>query len=162
MRPDEEFVARSLVGFFGGPSAASIEDGEDPPDFYLNLGANRVGVEVTRLSQFARDPNRTRYNRSTHDAFGLRLLDELDSTLGPSLPGNVSLFLAIRLPVRDGARFRKSLTDWLREIKAVAGTPRRKTSASRRHRDCARLHFGWRRWQRQWRRRGSWHFQWRQ
>jgi hypothetical protein len=116
MRPDEEFTARSLMRFLGGPSAVSIEPGENPPDFYLNLGGNPVGLEVTRLSQFARDPNGTRYDRETQDRFGLRLLDQLNANLGPSVPGDVSLFLAIRLPVRDGARFRRSLTDWLREI----------------------------------------------
>jgi hypothetical protein len=47
------------------------------------------------------------------------LLDQLNANLGPSVPGDVSLFLAIRLPVRDGARLRRSLTDWLREIIAA-------------------------------------------
>ena len=48
MRPDEEFVARCLVRFLGGPSAISVADGEDPPDFYLSLADNRIGVEVTQ------------------------------------------------------------------------------------------------------------------
>jgi hypothetical protein len=116
MRPDEEFAARSLVKYLGGPSAVSIEPGENPPDFYLRLGSDRVGVEVTRLSQFACDPNGTRHDRNTQDAFGLRLLNELDTNLGRLVPSNVSLFVAVRLPVGNGARFRRSLTNWLCEI----------------------------------------------
>lgn len=56
MRSDEEFVGRALVEFFGGSSCASVSDGEDPPDLYLTAGPSRVGVEVTRLSQFTLEP----------------------------------------------------------------------------------------------------------
>lgn len=69
MRPDEQFVAQSLVNFLGGSSSVSIEDGEDPPDVYLNLGVNRIGVEVTRLSQFAVDPNGKFYMHTVHFYF---------------------------------------------------------------------------------------------
>jgi hypothetical protein len=122
MRPDEAFVARSLVQFLGGPSAVSATDGEDPPDLYLSLAANRVGVEVTRLSQFTFDPNGTFGNRATEDTFGVRVLDDLDAKLGPSLPGDVSLLLGIEVPVLNAARFRKFLTAWVREV-ATAPVP---------------------------------------
>ena len=52
VRPDEEFVGRALVAFFGGPSNAAMSEGDDPPDLYLSVSGTRVGVEVTRLSQF--------------------------------------------------------------------------------------------------------------
>src|SRR5882762_6282616 len=99
MRPDEAFVAQALVDFFGGPSTASATDGEDPPDLYLNLAGNRVGVEATRLSESTFDPNGTKGNRATQDEFGVRLLNKLDAELGPSLPNDTSLYLNIKLPV---------------------------------------------------------------
>lgn len=52
MRREEEAVAQALVDFLGGPSVVSASDGDDPPDLNLSFGAFRVGVEVTRLSQF--------------------------------------------------------------------------------------------------------------
>ena len=116
MRSDEEFVGRALVEFFGGSSCASVFDGEDPPDLYLTAGASRVGVEVTRLSQFTLEPGGSLGNRTTQDSFGLRLLDELDAKLGPSLPDDVSLMIVLRVPVSNAAGFRKGLTEWVKNI----------------------------------------------
>lgn len=116
MRSDEEFVGRALVEFFGGSSCASVSDGEDPPDLYLTAGPSRVGVEVTRLSQFTLEPGGTLGNRTTQDYFGLRLLDELDAKVGPSLPDDVSLMIVLRVPVSNAAGFRKGLTEWITKI----------------------------------------------
>lgn len=116
MRSDEEFVGRALVDFFGGSSCASVSDGEDPPDLYLTADGSRVGVEVTRLSQFTLEPGGTLGNRTTQDSFGLRLLDELDSELGPSLPDDISLMIVLRVPVLNAAGFRKGLTEWVKKI----------------------------------------------
>lgn len=120
MRPDEEFVARALVEFFGGPASASVTNGEDPPDFYITVGASRIGVEVTRLSQFTFEPNGILGNRATQDFFGTRLLDELDGRIGPSLPDHLSLLVGLWVPVSNAARFRKGLTSWVSEVAASA------------------------------------------
>jgi len=116
VQSDEEFVGRALVEFFGGSSCASVSDGEDPPDLYLTAHASRVGVEVTRLSQFTLEPGGTLGNRTTQDSFGLRLLDELDAKLGPSLPDYVSLMIVLRVPLSNPAGFRKGLTEWVKKI----------------------------------------------
>jgi hypothetical protein len=55
-------------------------------------------------------------NRATQDSFGLRLLNEIDSKLGPSLPDDVSFLVGIELPVSNAARFRKGLLDWVAEV----------------------------------------------
>jgi len=119
VRRDEAFVARALVQFLGGPSSASASDGEDPPDLYLTLAASRIGVEVTRLSQFTFEPDGTLGNRATQDFFGLRLLDDLNTKIGPSLPDDISLLVGLWVPVSNAARFRKSLTDWVAEVAAA-------------------------------------------
>ena len=87
MRPDEAFVSGALVTFLGGPSSVSASDGEDPPDLYLTFNDARVGVEVTRLSQFTFEPNGTLGNRATQDTFGMRLLEDLNATVG-LIPSN--------------------------------------------------------------------------
>jgi len=116
VRRDEEFVGRALVDYFGGSSCASVSEGEDPPDIYLTASASRVGVEVTRLSQFTIESGGTLGNRTTQDFFGIRLLDELDAKVGPSLPDDVSLMICLRVPVSNAAGFRKRLTKWVTKI----------------------------------------------
>jgi hypothetical protein len=76
-------------------------------------------VEVTRLSQFTFDPSGTLGNRATQDFFGLRLLDQLDTTIGPSVPGGISLLVGLWVPVSNAARFRKSLMDWVTKVAAA-------------------------------------------
>lgn len=119
MRRDEAFVARSLVGYLGGPSAVSTSEGEDPPDLYLTVAGSRVGVEVTRLSQFTFEPNGTPANRATQDFFGLRLLEELDAKIGPSIPDDISFLVGVEVPVSNASRFRTLLTDWVAEVAAA-------------------------------------------
>ena len=119
MRRDEAFVGDALVRFFGGPSSASVSDGPDPPDIYLTVGTSRVGVEVTQLSQFTFEHDGTLGNRVTQDFFGLRLLDELNAKIGPSLPDDVSLLVGLWVPVSNAARFRKGVTDWVKSIASV-------------------------------------------
>ena len=120
MRRDEKFVGGALVAFFGGPSCASLSDGDDPPDLYLTVGTSRIGVEVTQLSQFTFEPDGTLGNRTTQDFFGLRLLDELNAKVGLLLPDEVSLMISLRVPVPNAARFRKGLTEW---VMSVASAP---------------------------------------
>lgn len=119
MRRDEEFVGRALVAFFGGPSNASVSDGEDPPDLYLHVGGSRTGIEVTRLSQFTFESDGTMGNRATQDFFGIRLLNELDANTGPKLPEEISLLIGLWIPVQNASRFKKSLTEWVTQIAAA-------------------------------------------
>ncbi len=120
MRRDEEFVGCALIEFFGGPSSASVSDGEDPPDLYLTMSASRIGVEVTHLLQFTFERDGTLGNRTTQDFFGLRLLDEFDAKLGPLLHHDVSLMIVLRVPVLNAARFRKRLTEWATKVASAS------------------------------------------
>lgn len=118
MRSDEAFVSRALVAFFGGPSSALACDGENPPDLYLTFSDSRVGVEVTRLSQFTIEPDGSLGNRATEDSFGLRLLNDLNATVGPSLPSNIGLLVGVKMPVPKASKFKKKLTAWVSQIAA--------------------------------------------
>lgn len=116
MRPDEEFVSCALVAFFGGQSIVSASDGEDPPDLYLTFSKFRVGVEVTRLSQFTFEPDGKLGNRATQDSFGMRLLEDLNATVGPTLPSNISLLVGVNMPVPNAAKFKRELATWVSQI----------------------------------------------
>jgi hypothetical protein len=116
MRRDEEFVARALVQYLGGPHIASASDGEDPPDLYLSFATSRIAVEVTRLSEFTLEPDGTRGNRETQDSFGSRLIKDLNTEIGPLLPAETHLHVALSVPVRNAARFRKRLTAFARHV----------------------------------------------
>ena len=59
-------------------------------------------------------------NRTTQDFFGIRLLDELNATIGPSLPDDVSLLIGLRVPVSNASRFKKGLTEW---VTGIASSP---------------------------------------
>ena len=116
MRDEEKFVGRCLVTFLGGPSRASVSEGENPPDLYFHLDGCSIGVEVTRLSQCTFEPNGTLGNRATQDSFGKRLLKELNNDVGPNLPGGVSLLVGLWVPVPNASRFKKTLTHWVARI----------------------------------------------
>jgi len=116
LRPDEEFVGRALAAFFSGQSLVSVSDGEDPPDLYLTFKESRVGVEVTRLSQFTFEPDGTFGNRATQDSFGMRLLEDLNATVGLSLPSDISLIVGVKMPVSNAAKFKKKLATWVSQI----------------------------------------------
>jgi hypothetical protein len=116
MRSDEEFVARALVQYLGGPGVASAADGEDPPDLYLSFATSRVGVEVTRFSEFTYESDGTLGNGETQDSFGLRLIKDLNSEIGPLVPTETHLHVGLSVPVRNAARFRKGLTAFVRRV----------------------------------------------
>lgn len=119
MRPDEEFVGRALVAYLGGPSSASMTDGEDPPDLYLHVSGSRTGVEVTRLSQFTFESDGTLGSRATQDFFGIRILNELNTNVGPRLPNEISLLIGLWVPVPKASRFKRTLNEWIAQIAAA-------------------------------------------
>lgn len=116
MRPDEEFVSRALVAFFGGEPFVSASDGEDPPDLYLTFSNSRVGVEVTRLSQFTFEPDGALGNRATQDSFGMRLVEDLNATVGQFLPSDICLLVSVEMPVPNAAIFKRKLATLVSKI----------------------------------------------
>lgn len=118
MRKEEAHVGRSLVAFLGGPERAQVVPGDDPPDLVLFLDGDRIGVEVTRLSQFTIRPDGSLGNRATDDSFGLRTVDALNTKFGSTLPDDVDLFIRVKMPVQSGGKFKSKLTAWVQEIVA--------------------------------------------
>jgi hypothetical protein len=60
LKPDEEFVARSLATHFDG----IWSPGENPPDIYLEIGSGAVAVEISILTQHVVDPRQSHWRPS--------------------------------------------------------------------------------------------------
>lgn len=110
MRDEEVFVAEALVEHLGGPSRASYDEGDDPPDVALKWDGRDIGVEVTRLIQKTFQGDGSLGNRASDDAFGLRLVDDLNSTLGGQLPSDLDIIIHLEMPVEpyQGGLFLRS------------------------------------------------------
>ncbi|HOB03542.1 MAG TPA: hypothetical protein PLJ16_16950 [Casimicrobium huifangae] len=120
MRSEEAFVAGALVKYLGGPEVAVASDGPDPPDFYLTVGLSRSCVEVTRLSPFTFEPDGTLGNRLSQDTFGIRLINDLNESVGALVPDKFSLLVGLWVPVGNATQFRKLLTTWVKQVAVIA------------------------------------------
>ena len=78
MRLDEQLVGSCLATYFGGSEKVSVNEGDDPPDIYLNFSDSCIGVEVTQLRPPTIEQGRPLGNRTTQDLFGIRLVNELN------------------------------------------------------------------------------------
>ncbi|MFM9842995.1 MAG: hypothetical protein ACKVOI_08510 [Dongiaceae bacterium] len=116
LRPDEAFVSEALVHFFGGPEIVSASDGDDPPDFYITFNNRSVAVEVTRLTPIAIGPDGSIENRFSQDILGLRITNELETTIGTHLPEQVSLLVGIDVPIARQSRFLRGMQSWIEEL----------------------------------------------
>ena len=121
MRPEEDFVARSMATYFGGYPRARIEAADhDPPDFYLSISGSRIGVEVTRLVQFTFEDSQTFENRNTQDYFFSNLIDQLNARMGHDLPEGLVLQIVIRGPTGNPRRFKRALIEQVTKIVSLA------------------------------------------
>jgi hypothetical protein len=95
LKPDEEFVARSLAAHFGG----TWLPGEDPPDIYLTVGKEAVAVEISTLTQQVVDERGGMKPRLSEDSTALWLANELDKELRDLIPKGRVVVLTLRAPI---------------------------------------------------------------
>lgn len=69
LKPDEEFVVRSLAAHFSGEWSA----GENPPDVYLTTGEETAAVEISTLMQHVANECRGMKPRLSEDSTALWL-----------------------------------------------------------------------------------------
>ena len=109
MRDDERFVATALANHLHVDPHTAVEDGEDPPDFYISTQGTRHAVEVTQLSPISVDKHGRVKNRHSEDEFALSLCDALNASEGPQVPADYSILLHLRVPVDNPRRFKKAV-----------------------------------------------------
>jgi hypothetical protein len=116
LRKDERFAVDAIVNFLGGSPHISAEDGEDPPDAYINANGKKVALEITRLSAISFDASGAPQNRLTEDYFGIRLLNELDQKLGALDPEGKQVMISIYVPVSNPREFKESVSRWISAV----------------------------------------------
>ena len=108
MRPDEQFAVDCLREAV--PDISSVTEGENPPDCYFVVNGRRTAIEITRLTPITYDRSGAVQNRFTQDAHAMRLVEDLDASLGPRLPEGIRLIVHVVGPIRNPNRFRTHLT----------------------------------------------------
>ncbi len=77
LKGTEKFVAESLQSYFlKKTSDVSFEEGDDPPDIYLNIDGKKISVEITDIDQ------NVLKNRKTIDYGYLKFIVNLNKELG--------------------------------------------------------------------------------
>lgn len=114
LRNEEDFVAQILTNYFRDQGVVYYEKGEDPPDLYLAFGSERVAVEVTFLPLLTCEKQG---NRNSEIAYGIEIIESLDSEFGRLLPNSISAIITVPLPIHVDIRknFNKKLKQWFSE-----------------------------------------------
>jgi hypothetical protein len=115
LKPDEVFVKDCLIDFFS-PEKVIAQEGENPPDIYLNIKGRKIAVEITRLSPISFDQNGEMQNRNTQDYFGINLCDEINSKLKNRVPSEIDIVLTLHLPVDNPRKYKGELIKNVEEI----------------------------------------------
>jgi hypothetical protein len=115
LKPDEIFVRDCMVRYLGS-NTVSAQEGEDPPDIYLTINEEKIGVEITQLSPVSFDENGVMQNRNTEDSFGANLCNDLNVKLRNEIPKEIDIVLAIHVPVENPRKYKKELKKQLETI----------------------------------------------
>lgn len=110
MRPEEQFCGEALAAYLGGPTVASFLAVEkDPPDLILTFYGHLISVEVTQTADFTFEGDRATPNRRDQESYGIRLIKELNRSIGPTMPDAIGVMITLFLPVAKPGRFKASL-----------------------------------------------------
>jgi hypothetical protein len=111
VKPDEEFVLKSVASFYGG----EWSPGEDPPDAYLMVIGRKIAVEVSILTQVITDDRGTR-PRLSDDMPAIRLANELDLELRRLMPAGKLVTLVLSTPIIEHRKTKAALATVIRSL----------------------------------------------
>jgi hypothetical protein len=97
-RSDEIFVKNAILKYTGLPSAVR---GNDPPDYWIGEGPNRIALEVTIAPHLG--------GRTTAESTMTRLCDKLNNELGNRIQSGYSMLINIPVPVSNLIKFKGKL-----------------------------------------------------
>ncbi|MDH6258422.1 hypothetical protein [Bradyrhizobium sp. BR13661] len=117
LKPDEEFVARSLATHFDG----IWSPGENPPDIYLEIGSGAVAVEISILTQHVVDERGGTKPRLSEDSTALWLANELEKELSAIILAGRVFVLTLRAPISNARRTKEALRTRLLSLAAGNG-----------------------------------------
>jgi len=109
MRVDEEYTKNAIQQYLSRTlSEFIITNGQDPPDYYVNIGIKKIILEITRSEEIYTFENNID-NRKTVDVSLLRLCDQINDKFKSRIPNGTSLLLVLKGPVINFSDFKKSL-----------------------------------------------------
>jgi hypothetical protein len=97
-RHDEILVKNAILKYTGLPSAVR---GNDPPDYWIGEGANRIALEVTIAPSLG--------GRTTAESTMTRLCNKLNNELGNRIQSAYSMLINIPIPVSNLRQFKVKL-----------------------------------------------------
>jgi len=105
LRSDEVFCLNAVATSIGG----TWMPGEDPPDAYLNIGSKTIAIEVSTLTQHVPGKDKRSKPRLSDDIPVVRLCDEIDKTVGGSVPEGKIVQLILTSPILNLRKFKARL-----------------------------------------------------
>lgn len=116
MRADEEYTRNAIKRYLNRTlSEFTITEGEDPPDYYVNIGTKKILLEITAAEGiYAFNDNID--NRKTVDVSLLRLCDQINDKFESRVSEGTSLLLYLKGPVLDFRDFKKALNRLIEQM----------------------------------------------
>lgn len=111
LKGTEKKVAECLKSHFSKTNrSVSFEEGNDPPDIYLNIDGKKISVEITDIDQ------NVLKNRKTVDYGYLKFIVNLDKDLGRLITGDKKLSLMFYHGYHKVSAISKEFKNYLKSI----------------------------------------------
>lgn len=117
MRQDEEYAKDSIGVYLKNKLGFScnIIEGEDPPDYYILKGNDKIVLEITTAESIFTEEGKQSKKRTVTESVAT-LCDDLDNELKNLIPPQKSLLLILHTPINNFSQFKKQLRLILMEI----------------------------------------------
>jgi hypothetical protein len=107
--------------------SASVPAGRDPADTGLILAGKRIALAVTCIDSRAAARAKITKPRLRFDRVALRLVDDLRTALGGSVPHGQTVLVTVTAPIRLPARTATAIEEKIRKLVATRAAPARLT-----------------------------------
>src|SRR5262249_26632891 len=109
-------LERTAVEAVARRFSATWETGSDPPDAYVTVGGERVGVDVRTLGRRGTRGANTGKPRLRFDKVARRVIDGLQASLADSVPDGTTVLVTITAPIRVPAKTAAALEGKIRTL----------------------------------------------
>ncbi len=112
LKEDEIFALNVLIDSLGG----SYHAGEDPPDAYLEMGENKIAVEVTQLIEPAYQDDGSINPRIKEEAVAERIGEKIKRDYSGRIQTKQSLLIEFSVPVTNSRKSERELRNELDKL----------------------------------------------
>jgi hypothetical protein len=117
MRTDEEYAKNSINAYLKKKFdfVGSITEGENPPDYYVIEGDNKIALEITTAESISEGESKESRKRTSTEAVA-KLCDQLNQEFKNDIPVGKSLMLVLKTPINHFSKFRKQVRLDLKDL----------------------------------------------